>query len=138
MDIIETGKVLAKIQAFDNRNVEPETTLAWHEVLEPHTLQDALKAVSDYFRINSSWIMPSHIVERVRMVEDARSYEFKDGYHLNRADEERMLEGASWSAAMMALSRAVRTGAITPAAYDAYQSGDKPLAAFLNNRKAIQ
>lgn len=139
MDIIETGKVLAKIQAFDNRNVEPETTLAWHEVLEPHSLADALTAVSDYFRVNSSWIMPAHIVERVRAMEDARTYEFKDGYHLNRADEERMLEDRnwSWSEQMKALSRAVRTGKLTPAAYEAYQSSEQPLEAFMT-RKAIQ
>jgi len=138
MNITETGMVLAKIQAFDNRNVDDATIIAWHEVLEPHTVQDALKAVSDYFRVNSSWIMPAHIVERVRMVEDARVFEFKDGYHLNRADEERTLEHGDWSKGMAALGRAVRTGAITPDAYEAYQNGDKPLEAFLTNRKAIQ
>lgn len=137
MDIIETGKVLAKIQAFDNRNVEAETTLAWHEVLEPHTLADALRAVSDYFRVNSSWIMPAHIVERVRAMEEARVYEFKNGYHLNRADEDKMLERGDWGAQMKELSRAVRTGALTPQAYEAYQSGDKPLEAFMG-RKAIK
>jgi hypothetical protein len=133
MDIIETGKVLAKIQAFDNRNVEPETTLAWHEVLEPYTLQDALKAVSDYFRVTAAWIMPAHIVERVREMEEARVYKFKNGYHINRADEER----GDWSPQMRALGRAVRTGAITPAAYEAYQNSNKPLEAFMN-RKAIK
>ena len=38
---------------------------------------------------------------------------------------------------MRALGRAVRTGALTPAAYEAYQSGDAPLESFLN-LKAIQ
>ena len=133
MDIIETGKVLAKIQAFDNRNVEPETTLAWHEVLEPYTVQDALKAVSDYFRTSSSWIMPAHIVERVREMEEARVYQFKNGYHINAADEAR----GDWSPQMRALGRAVRTGTLTPAAYEAYQSGNKPLEAYVT-LKAIQ
>lgn len=138
MDIIETGMVLAKIQAFDNRNVEPETTLAWQEVLEPYTLHDALRAVSDYFRTNSAWIMPAHIVERVREVEQGRAYKFTNGYHLNRADEERTLEHGEWSALNSALGRAIRTGAITPAAYDAYQDSDQHLEAFLTNQKAIQ
>lgn len=138
LNIVETGMVLAKIQAFDNRNVDEATILAWQEVLEPHTVQDALQAVSDYFRVNSSWIMPSNIVERVRAIEDARVYEFKNGYHLNRADEERLLEHGDWAGQMKALGRAVRTGTITPLAYEAYQSGDKPLEAFLTNRKAIQ
>lgn len=135
MNIAETAMVLAMIQAFDNRNVDDATTVAWQEVLEPHTVQDALKAVSDYFRVNSSWIMPSHIVERVRMIEDGRMHDFKNGYHLNQADEERML-GLNWSEGTRALTRAVRTGALTPAAYEAYQSGDQPLESFLA-RKAI-
>jgi hypothetical protein len=133
MNIAETSMVLTKIQAFDNRNVDDATIIAWQEVLEPHTLQDALKAVSDYFRINSAWIMPAHIVERVRAMEDARVYDFKNGYHINRADEER----GDWSPQMRTLGRAVRTGALTPAAYEAYQSGDQPLEAFLN-RKALK
>lgn len=133
MNIAETAMVLAKIQAFDNRNVDDATVVAWQEVLEPHTVQDALIAVSEYFRVNSSWIMPSNIVERVRMMEDARTYEFKNGYHINRADEER----GDWSPQMKLLSRAVRTGALTTAAYEAYQSGDQPLESFLNI-KAIQ
>ena len=137
MNIAETSMVLAKIQAFDNRNVDDATVIAWQEVLEPHTLQDALKAVSEYFRVNSTWIMPAHIVERVRFMEDARTYEFKNGYHLNRADEEKMLERGAWSAQMKELNRAVRTGALTPAAYEAYQSGEQPLESFLN-LKAIK
>lgn len=138
MNIAETSMILAKIQAFDNRNVDDATIIAWQEVLEPHTAQDALKAVSDYFRVNSAWIMPAHIVERVRAMEDARVHEFKNGYHLNRADEERGWDGRDWSSAMKALGRAVRTGAITPAAYEAYQNSDQSLEVFTNNRKAIQ
>lgn len=133
MNIIETGMVLAKIQAFDNRNVDDATVVAWQEVLERYTLTDALNAVSDYFRTNHAWIMPAHIIERVRAVEEARVYEFKNGYHLNRADEDR----GDWSHQMQALGRAVRTGALTPAAYDAYQNSDKPLESYIN-RKAIQ
>ena len=140
MDIIETGKVLAKIQAFDNRNVDPATTIAWQEVLEPHTLPDALAAVSAYFRTNTAWIMPAHIVERVRDMEQARVREFKNGYHLNRADEERTLGDsgfATWSDAMRALNRAVATGQLTPAAYEAYQDSEQTLASILT-RKAIK
>ena len=138
MDVTETGKVLAKIQAFDNRNVEPETTLAWHEVLAPHTLPDALAAVSAYFRTNTAWIMPAHIVERVRDMEQERVRGFKDGLHLNRADEEATLSGGmNWSESMRALNRAAATGALTPAAYTAYQDSDLSLEAVLT-RKAIK
>ena len=136
MDIIDTSKVLAKIQAFDNRNVEPETTLAWHEVLEPHALPDALAAVSAYFRTSTAWIMPAHIVERVRDMEQARVREFRNGCHLNAADENTALAG-NWSESMRALNRAAATGRITPVAYEAYQASDQPLAAFLT-RKALK
>lgn len=138
MDIVETGILLAKIQAFDNRNVGDETTMAWQEVLEPHILPDCLAAVSDYFKTNTEWIMPAHIVERVRLVEEERMRNFKSGCHLNRADEERTLTGPSWSEGMRALNRAVRTGALTPEAYEAYQDSEQPLEAFLTDRKAIQ
>lgn len=134
MNIAETSMVLAKIQAFDNRNVDDATVIAWQEVLEPHTLQDALVAVSDHFRHSVAWLMPAHIVERVRAVEDARVYDFKNGYHINRADEER----GDWSPQMKALGRAVRTGTLTPEAYEAYQDSDQPLEAFMTARKAIQ
>ena len=137
MDIIETGKVLAKIQAFDNRNVDPATTIAWQEVLEPHTLPDALAAVSAYFRTSTAWIMPAHIVERVRDMEQARVREFKNGCHLNRADEEQTLGGSNWSESMRSLNRAAATGRITPAAYEAYQASEQPLEAFLT-RKALK
>lgn len=136
MNIAETSMVLAKIQAFDNRNVDDATVIAWQEVLERHTLTDALVAVSDYFRVNSAWIMPAHIVDRVRAMEDARVYQFKNGYHLNRADE-LTLESADWSGRMKELGRAVRTGAITPAAYEAYQSSEQSLEAFMG-LKAIK
>lgn len=132
--------VLAKIQAFDNRNVDDATTIAWQEVLEPHILEDALRAVSDYFRVYSAWIMPSNIVERVRAMEEDRVHQFKNGYHLNPADEDRILlsgDSGAWSNGMRALHRAVRTGALSPDVYAAYQDGTQPLEAFLS-RKAIK
>lgn len=137
MDIIETGTVLAKIQAFDNRNVDEAVLAAWHEILQPHTLHDCVAAVTAYFKVNTSWIMPAHIVERVREIEQARTREFRRGFHLSSADDERTLGSTEWSVSMQRLNRAVRTGALTPAAYDAYQSGNQPLEAFLGGHKAI-
>lgn len=132
MDIIETGILLAKIQAFDNRNVGDETTMAWQEILAPYILPDCLAAVTDYFKTNTGWIMPAHIVERVRFTEENRVRDFKDGYHLNRADDETCED---WPAAMRQLGRAVRTGALTPAAYAAYSEGDQPLESFLTRKQ---
>lgn len=138
MDIIQTGTVLAKIQAFDNRNVDEAVLAAWREILEPYMLPDCVNAVTAYFRVNTSWIMPAHIVERVREMEQDRARHFKHGYHLNRADDERALEHADWSGAMKRLGRAVATGQLTPAAYEAYQSGDQALEFFLNRQEISQ
>lgn len=133
MNIIETGVVLAKIQAFDNRNVGPETMTAWQEVLEPHTLADALAAVSAYYRTNTAWIMPAHIVERVREVEQDRTRQFRNGCHLNRADEQATLDGGrNWSESMRALNRAVATGRLTPDAYETYQAGEQTLESVMS------
>lgn len=138
MRIEETSALLAKIQAFDNRNVDEAVLSAWFEVLEPHTLPDCLAAVTDYYRTNTGWIMPAHVVERVRLVEEERLRHFKNGCHLNRADEERTLDGGvSWSEGMRELNRAARTGALSPAAYEEYQDGEQPLGAFLG-RKELQ
>jgi hypothetical protein len=140
MRIEETSLLLAKIQAFDNRNVDEAALSAWSEVVAAHTLTDCLAAVTDYYRSYSAWIMPAHIVERVRAMEEDRVNQFKDGYHLNPADEDRILlsgDSASWSNGMRALHRAVRTGALSPDVYAAYQDGTQPLEAFLT-RKAIK
>lgn len=127
--------MLAKIQAFDNRNVSDETIMAWHEVLAPHTVGDALEAVTDYFKANTGWIMPAHVVDRVRAVEKRRIDAFKDGYHLNPADEQAAFESGEWSSACRELVRAIATGALAPSAYEAYQSGAQPLEAFLSRKE---
>lgn len=137
MNLEETGILLSKVQAFDNRNVEAAHIIAWHEVLNQKNLADCLEAVIAHYSRESSWIMPSHIMEHVRGVEDARVYQFTNGYHLNTMDEETATESGDWSEACRALTRAVRTGGLTPQAYEAYQSSDQPLEAFMN-RKAIQ
>lgn len=141
MRIEETSALLAKIQAFDNRNVDEAVLSAWFEVLEQHTLQDCLAAVTDYYRTNTGWIMPAHVVERVRMVEEARQHQFKNGYHLNQADEETIFasgDTSAWSVAMRGLNRAVRTGQLTPDAYETYQDSGQPLGAFLGRKELGQ
>lgn len=140
MRIEETSALLAKIQAFDNRNVDEAVLSAWFEVVAPFTLKDCLDSVTDYFRTSTAWLMPAHIVERVRAIEEGRVNTFKNGYHLNPADEDRILlsgDSSAWSNGMRALHRAVRTGSLLPAVYEEYQNGTQPLEAFLS-RKAIK
>lgn len=135
MDIIETGKVLAKIQAFDNRNVDEAVLSAWFEVLEPFTLRDSLEAVTDYFRTSTAWMMPAHVVERVQATERARVDSFGAQPRLSDHDE-RTCE--DYSAAGKALFRAIKTGAMDRAAYDQYQESTVGILDALGSRKAIQ
>lgn len=135
MDIIETGILLAKIQAFDNRTVADPTIIAWQEILAPHTLADALDAVRNYYRVSSEWIMPSHIVERVRDIENRRLDGFGTDLRLNDAEEREAFESGNWREALRRLHRAAMTGELTPATFKAYMAGDTPLEAFLTWKK---
>ena len=135
MDIVETGTLLAKIQAFDNRNAPDEATMAWQEILEPHILPDCLAAVTDYFKSNTGWIMPAHIVERVRAIERDRVDSFGVQPRLSDHDE-RTCE--DYSAAGKALFRAVKTGAMDRAAYELYQESTVGILDAIGARKAIK
>ncbi|POH58288.1 hypothetical protein [Arthrobacter glacialis] len=127
MEISETAKVLAKIQSFDNRNVDNPNILAWHEVLAPYMLQDCLTAVSQYFSKHSAWIMPADILDLVREVEAARRNAFHEGFHPTQADE----QSGGWGEVSRRLNRAVATGALSPAAYRRYQDQNLTLDAAL-------
>lgn len=131
MNITETSILLAKIQAFDNRNVADPTIIAWQEILEPHTLPDCLDAVRGYYRVSAEWIMPAHIVERVREVENRRVDGFKSGLHLNETDDRAALTTGGWQEANRRLWRAAATGELTPAMYAVYDDGTASLESVL-------
>ena len=84
--IIDTGKVLLTIQAFDNRTITEEMTLLWHELLEPYTLQDCIQAVKDHYEESKEWIMPVDIISRVKKVRAERAGAVR-GIQLREDDE---------------------------------------------------
>ncbi|ALE05524.1 hypothetical protein AL755_08585 [Arthrobacter sp. ERGS1:01] len=127
MEIQETAAVLAKIQSFDNRNVDNPNIMAWHEVLAPYTLNDCLKAVSQYFAKSADWIMPAHVVERVRAIEECRRNKFHSGVYPTQNDE----QSGNWIEVTRRLNRAVATGTLTPAAYQRYHDQNLTLGAAL-------
>lgn len=127
MEIHETASVLAKIQSFDNRNVDNPNIMAWHEILAPYTLQDCSKAVGQYFAKYSAWIMPAHVIDLVREIEAARKNAFHSGVRPTQADE----ESGHWLEATRRLNRAVATGQLTPAAYQRYHDQNLTLDAVL-------
>lgn len=135
MHIEETSALLAKIQAFDNRNVDEAVLSAWFEVMEPFTLKDSLDAVTDYFRTSTAWIMPAHVVERVQATQQARVNSFGVLPRLSDHDEATC---QNYSAGNKALFTAVKTGAMDRATYERYQESTVGILDALTNLKAIK
>lgn len=73
MNIAETGRVLAKAAAIDNRDVGQAAVLAWHEILAEVDYADALAAVSRH-RIEAPdvYLQPGHVRRLVRIIRDER------------------------------------------------------------------
>lgn len=61
MNLQETGAVLAKAAAIDNRDVGEATVLAWHETLDDIDYRSALRAVTIHRRTSDEYLMPIHI-----------------------------------------------------------------------------
>jgi hypothetical protein len=72
MNIAETGRVLAKASAIDNRDVGQAAVLAWHEVLHDLDYTDALDAVARHRRESHEYLQPVHIRRLVRIIRDER------------------------------------------------------------------
>lgn len=133
MNFEETSMVLATVQVFDNRKVEEKHIIAWQEVLEPHALADCLIAVRDHYRLTDKWIMPSHIIERVREIERRRLDAVKYDIHLNEIDWNQ----GDWRENTAALHRGIATGMITPEQFEGYANGRTELSALLPTMKAV-
>lgn len=61
MNITETGKVLGKLAAFDQRTVSPTDIAAWHEVIGHLDVDSCLAAVTMHYRENTARAMPAEI-----------------------------------------------------------------------------
>lgn len=127
MNIQETAVFAAKIQSFDNRNFDAANIAAWQELMAPYTMQDCVKAVSEYFSKSAAWIMPVHVIELVRDIESARRNAFHNGVYPTPADE----VTGNWGEVSRRLNRAVATGKLTPEAYDRYQDQNLTLDSVL-------
>lgn len=123
MNITETGRLLAEIQAFNNRTVDKAVILAWQKALADCQLTDCLRAVTAYFQVSKEWIMPSDIIDRVNDYREERRSKFPSHMHLTDRDEQAAMEAGTWAANNRALLRMAGDGDMTPADYQAYQDG---------------
>lgn len=79
MNRSHTALVLAKVAAIDNRRLDPavpgEPTPildAWHEAIGDLRFEDCLTAVAAHRRESTDWLMPAHIVTRVKAMRAER------------------------------------------------------------------
>lgn len=64
----DVAKVLAKIAAYDQRTVGQADVAAWHEILAPYPLGEALQAVMRHHRDSTERIKPAHVVAHIRAI----------------------------------------------------------------------
>ena len=88
----EVGKVLAKIQIVDNRQVDALTISEWYDVLEPFKFDDAVKAVTMHRRRSADYMQPAHVVEGIRRLHAAQREE--QYRQLSVAERTRLAENA--------------------------------------------
>lgn len=124
MRIAETAKVLAKIQAFNNRGVDEAVITTWHEILEPYLVEDCLRAVTDHFRHSKEWIMPVDIIRHVNEYQTKRLSAFPGTLRLSDDDERAGLDSGEWREANKRIRRLAANGHITPKQYDDYHAGN--------------
>lgn len=61
MTLEEVGKVLAKIQLGDNREVTPGVIAEWDDSIGDLKFADAIQAVREHRRNSTDYLQPAHI-----------------------------------------------------------------------------
>lgn len=72
MNYDETAKVLAAIQIYDARHVDQATVKAWHKMIGRFTMQDCLNAVEAHFAESTEYLLPAHVIRRVKSIRSRR------------------------------------------------------------------
>jgi hypothetical protein len=70
MNDAELIKVIARIQAGDNRQVDQITLAHWRDMIGEYNFADAIAAVVMHFKHSTAYLQPAHIVENIRTVRD--------------------------------------------------------------------
>lgn len=78
MNRSHTALVLAKIAALDSRSLDdPKGTTTpildtWHELIGHLRFEDCMQAVTEHRRESTEWLLPAHIITRVKAIRAAR------------------------------------------------------------------
>lgn len=124
MNYAETTQVLAAIQIYDARHVDEATIKAWHKMLHAFTLPDCLAAVEAHFRESTEYLLPAHIIRRVKQ-KRARRLELAENpvlnYHDEYDDDGNRLPDAK--AKQEHLRTLIANGQLTAKDYEQYRDG---------------
>jgi len=66
VEIKEAFQLLTLASARDGRTVDVEVASVWADDLRDVSLADAVAAARDHYRETSEWLMPSHVIKRIR------------------------------------------------------------------------
>ena len=62
----EIGQLLTLAALVDNRTETAEACLMWHEIIGHLDYQQAVDAMREHYRETTDWLMPAHVIQRVR------------------------------------------------------------------------
>jgi len=122
-DVNETAALLKRAGVLDHRRPDEAALLLWHELLAPYTLRDCVDALTAHRRESSDYLMPAHIIDRVRAVRRRRALAVPAEANPEVEDD--------YPAACRVLAAAVQDGEMTRADYDAYAAGSTPAREFV-------
>ena len=91
----EVVKVLARIQADDNRDIGQITVASWQQGIGDLDFREALDAVALHRRESKDWLMPAHVRANVRLLR-ARRKAAED--RARSIERQRMLNGSTQAA----------------------------------------
>lgn len=69
----DIATVLAKAAAYDQRTVGKADIAAWHEILHPYELADALQAITRHYTETRERIYPNNVITHIRAIRAAQN-----------------------------------------------------------------
>lgn len=123
----EAAALLTIAAAFDNRKPDADAAKAWALALADYRFEDAREAVVAHYREGTDWIMPSHVVTRVKRIRAKRLAEYGE------PDVPSGLEEAEYRAYLRDARRAIADGDLTRESTPAVELPKRNVAAAIES-----
>jgi hypothetical protein len=72
VNLSETARLLGAMAAFDRRTVGDADVIAWQAIMDDIPFADALEAVKRHYSEGDAWLMPVHIRQSVKAMQQER------------------------------------------------------------------